>query len=422
MHDLKSHKFTRRNILQTFSGFGLSCLLPGLDSRAAEKRGPERGRSLITIWLAGGPSQLETFDPHPNSKIGDTVKAIPTTIPNLKIAGLYPQLAEQIDCLSVIRSLVSKEGDHERGTSYLKTGYRPDPTTTFPSIGSLYAHEAPNPKLEIPQHVSITGGQWASRGGFLGAEHDAFKIFDPGLNVRNMKPRVSTERQKKRLSDLEIVTQAFQKGRKTQTENTLHQLTVARALEMMNSKQLTAFEITDEPEPVKKAYGDTRFGRGCLVARRLVEQGVRAIEVTLPGWDSHTDNLDTHKTKAAILDPAISTLLRDLKERDLLESTVVLCIGEFGRTPKVNALGGRDHWPTGFSCLLGGSTLHAGRVIGATDPTGKNKDPENPISIPDLYATVMSALGINYAKELMTPIGRPISLSDGKPIPELLNS
>ena len=189
---------------------------------------------------------------------------------------------------------------------------------------------------------------------------------------------------------------------------------------MMTSDQLKAFIVDDEPAAVRAAYGDSSFGRGCLVARRLVETGVRAVEVTLQGFDSHADNFDAHTTNAAVLDPAFASLMRDLVQRDLLRSTVVLCIGEFGRTPNINPLDGRDHWPTGFSCLVGGGGLKSGIVIGSTDPDGAKKDPSDPVKVADLYATIFSALGVDFRKEVITPIGRPMAYCEGQPIEQLL--
>ena len=189
---------------------------------------------------------------------------------------------------------------------------------------------------------------------------------------------------------------------------------------MMSSKQLSAFEIKDEPQPLRDAYGDSVFGRGCLVARRLVETGVRAVEVTLQGFDSHTNNFSTHQDKAAKLDPAFAALISDLKQRDLLESTIVLCIGEFGRSPSINPLAGRDHWPSGFSCVVGGGGLQSGIVIGETDPTGKKIEPKDPINVNDLYATIFKTMAVDYKQETITPIGRPMVFCDGQPIERLL--
>ncbi|MHC4877188.1 MAG: DUF1501 domain-containing protein [Planctomycetota bacterium] len=403
---------TRRSVLQSAAGLGLSFLMPALDLQAAEKRGSERAKSLLILWMAGGPSQLETWDPHAGSPTGGNAGSISTTLPGADICSLYPQMAEQIGELNIIRSLVSKEGDHERGTVYVKTGYRPDPILEYPAVSAIVARQLTDSQLEIPPHISLGGGQWPARGGYLGASHDAFRIFNPGRHLQNLRAMVGEERQQRRLKSLDVVTSAFARGKRLQVERTLHQRTVDNALKMMSSEQLKAFELDDEPAAVRSAYGDSQFGRGCLVARRLIETGVRAIEVTLTGWDSHASNHEGHVTQAGILDPAFSTLVSDLKQRDLLESTIVLCIGEFGRTPKINPLDGRDHWPNWFSCVVGGGGLAKGLVIGETDPEGQ-KDATDPIPVNDLYATLLHQLGIDPAEEMMTAIGRPIAFSDG---------
>jgi hypothetical protein len=403
--------FSRRDALRLSAGLGVSFLLPAIDLKAADKRAPQRLKSVIVVWLAGGPSQLETWDPHPGTKIGGPTRAISTQIPGVKIASLFPRVAEQIHHLSLIRSMISKEGDHERGTYMLKTGYRPDPTTIHPSLGAIVTQQAPNPQLEIPQHISLGEGPWPARGGYLGDQYDAFRIYEPGKGLHNMKMPVGDERQTRRLKNLEVISKAFLPGRGPAARKTLHQKTLDEALTMMSSEQLKAFQIEDEPESLKKAYGDSRVGRGCLVARRLVESGVRAVEVSMTGFDTHADNFEGMQTQAELLDPALATLIQDLKARDLLDSTIVMCLGEFGRTPKINGLDGRDHWPTGFSCLLGGGGLKSGVAIGETDPTGEKKDPADPVSVENLFATVLHQLGIDYQTELITPIGRPMALA-----------
>jgi len=411
----------RRSWLFTAASAGLSCWLPPLSTRAAERRGPERAKSLLTVWLAGGPSQLETWDPHPGDPNGGPTKAISTSLSGLQIADAFPRTADVIGSLSVIRSLISKEGDHERGTYHLRTGYRPDPSVRHPSLGSILVHERPPNGLAIPPHVAIDGGQWPPRGGFLGDEYDAFRIGNPGGPIANATARVADDRQRRRLSGLDVLERNFSVDRPTAERRTLHKQTTQDALLLMSSEQLKAFEIDDEPAEVKAAYGDDRFGKSCLVARRLIETGVRSVEVTLNGFDSHTNNFEVHREKAAILDPALATLIKDLEARDLLSSTVVLVLGEFGRTPKINPFDGRDHWPKGFSCLLGGGGIAAGRVIGATDPEGI-KNPERPVPIADLFATILAAFDLDPAKELLSPIGRPLKLADGSPIAELLPS
>lgn len=417
---------SRRAILRVACAGGVSFLLPAMSAAAANLRGSERKKSLITLWLAGGPSQLDTWDPHPESKHGGPVRAIKTSVPDLKIAHLFPQTAEQMHHLSVIRSLVSKEGDHERGTYFVQTGYRPDPTVVHPSLGAILARSLPDESVEIPMHVALATGDSfeAPRGGYLGAEYDAFRIFDPGRNLQNMRARVPAERQERRIENLQAISQAFQRRRELQAEATRHQQVLQQALTMMASDQLRALELDDEPRAVRERYGETRFGRGCLVARRLVEQGVRSIQVTLSGFDTHANNFEGHQTQARILDPALAALIDDLAERDLLPSTVLLCIGEFGRTPRINGLDGRDHWPHGFSCLIGGGGLRSGIVLGATDPDAqvadKTRPPHDPVTIPDLYATILATMGVDASEEIITPIGRPLRLAEGTPLDRLL--
>lgn len=415
-----SMMLNRRCLLFSSACAGLSFLMPPLEGRAADRRGPERRKSLLTIWLDGGPSQLETWDPHPTRASGSSVKAIKTSATGLQIADLYPQTAEAMQHLSVIRSLVSKEGDHERGTYHLKTGYRPDPSVRHPSIGSILVHETPAHQMALPPHVALDGGQWPPRGGFLGDEFDAFRVSEPGGPLANTTARVSDDRQRRRMQGLDLLQRSFTQGRAGIERRTLHRETTGEAIALMQSEQLSAFEIADEPLVVKRAYGETRIGRSCLVARRLLESGVRAIEVTLGGFDSHTNNLETHRDRAAELDPALSTLVAELASRDLLASTVILVIGEFGRTPKINAFGGRDHWPSGFSCLIGGGGLASGKVIGATDPAG-TRPPSAPVPVADLFATVLSALDLEPSRELMSPIGRPLKLSEGSPLLKLVS-
>jgi hypothetical protein len=406
--------------LRAAAALGLSFLLPPLEARAAKERGIARKKSLITIWLEGGPSQLETWNPHPGTKIGGPTKTISTSLSGLQIADTFPQMAAEIQALSVIRSLVSKEGDHERGSYLLRTGYRPDPTLRHPSLGAILVNQLPDASIVLPQHIAIGNSNWPPRGGFLGDQFDAFRVFEPGQPVPNLGSRVPTTRQKQRLANLEVVSKTFEKGRRRQVERTLHQHTIEHALEMMSTDQLRAFQIDSEPKKLRDAYGNTPFGRGCLVARRLVETGVRAIEVALTGFDTHANNFNGHRDNARILDPAFATLLRDLRERDLLHSTVVLCIGEFGRSPAINPLDGRDHWPSGFSCLIGGGGFKSGLLIGSTDPAGVKKEPADPIEVADLFATLLRAFDIDPAHEVITPIGRPMAFSKGKPIARLL--
>jgi len=409
----------RRGFLRLASLCGAAWMTPitHLLARAAERRRP--AQSIIMLWLQGGPSQLETFDPHPGTNIAAGTAAVRTAVKDVELAAGLERTAEEMGSVALIRSMVSKEGDHERGTYTMKTGFRPDPTVVHPSLGAICCHELPAAGVDIPRHVSILPGQWPARGGFLGESYDAFKTGDPAGEVRDTKSRTSRQRDEQRLKQLEVVESAFARGRHGRVEGTLHRETLERARKLMSSEQLKAFDVSGEPLALRRSYGETPFGRGCLAARRLIGVGVRCVEVTLDGWDAHVNNHAIHRERLAILDPALSALLRDLRERDLLERTLVVVAGEFGRTPALNAVGGRDHWPNGFSVALAGGGIRGGQVIGETDPEGKEK-PTNPVSVGDLHATILTAVGIDPKKVNQTPIGRTVRFSEGEPIAALL--
>ncbi|MCA8924030.1 MAG: DUF1501 domain-containing protein [Planctomycetes bacterium] len=375
-------------------------------------------RSVIWVWLEGGPSQLETFDPHPGTKIGGPTQAIDTRLRGVQIGADYPRLAERLDRVSLIRSMVSKEGEHQRGRYLLHTGYPVSATIEHPSLGAVLAHELERPEVEIPKHVCLLTPD-PPRGGYLGGAYNAFAVGDPAQPVRGLTPNVELERLDARLTKLELLERRFRAGRAERVDATQHETLATRARVMLSSTQSEAFQIDQEPAAVREAYGGTPFGNACLAARRLVEVGVPAIEVSLGNWDSHVDNFDLHRGLAAKLDAGLSALLDDLEQRDLLQSTLVLCGGEFGRTPTVNPLGGRDHWTQGFSYLVAGGGLARGRVIGSTDPQGAGK-PTDPVAPRDLLATVYKQLGVDGSREFYTPEGRPVLLNEGTPLPALL--
>lgn len=404
-----------------FLAAGLGSLLTPLGTtlaRAAEKtRTP--AKSVIVLWMGGGPSQLETFDPKPGTNIAAGTKAINTAAKGVQLAAGLDQLADQMGHVALVRSLWSKEGDHERGTATVKTGVRPDPSVTYPSLGAIVCHALPGAGVEIPRHVSILPNEWPARGGVLGGEYDAFKVYDPADKVPDTTPHVAQERFEQRLEDLKVVEDAFAKGRGKRVEATGHRETMDRAKRMMSSEQLKAFDVSREPEAVRKEYGNTPFGRGCLAARRLIEVGVRCVEVTLGGWDTHANNHEITMRLKGTLDPAFAALIRDLKQRDALKDTVVLCVGEFGRTPQVNALSGRDHWPHNFTAALAGGGIRGGVVVGESDPAG-GKEPKDRQPVENLHATVLAALGIDHTKTIRSPIGRTFPRSEGTPIKALL--
>lgn len=424
--------FTRRSAMGAAVGLsGIGWLTAAAERLARAEEVQARGkpaRSLIVLWMSGGPSQLETFDPHAGSGIAhEGMRAIKTAAKEIELADGLPLIAEQMDSISLVRSLVSKEGDHERAVYNVKTGFRPDPTLMHPSLGSIVCHQLSD-NVEIPRHVSILPGQYPARGGYLGAQFDAFKTYDPIGSVPDVTARVSPARAAKRLEDLQNVVEAtFARGRIAKLpERTLHSASIAAARQMMSSEQLKAFEVKQAPESLRNEFGDSAFGRACLAAVQLIEVGVRCVEIELGGWDSHANNLEVVKARCATLDPAFAALIKQLKARNLFDSTVVLWTGEFGRTPKINPAGGRDHWPHGFTAALAGGGIQGGRVIGSTSPDPKLDEKQrladvtDPRNVEDLHATILHALGIDFTQEIETPIGRPMAFSKGQVIRELL--
>lgn len=442
---MKSHEYecgsqahhSRRSWMKGVAAFGAASWLTPLASvlaRQAEGSSRQPAKSVIVLWLQGGPSQLETFDPHPGSNIAGGSKAIETRVKGVMLGEGLPNVAEVMDKISLVRSLTSREGDHERAIYNIKTGFRPDPTLIHPSVGAIVCRQTEDldrDSIDIPRHISILSQQFPSRGGYLGNRFDPFHIGDPNQPIPDLVRPVDDVRYRKRLSDLTHVVDAeFSRGR-IQSPGVgaavARDLTQA-ALRMMDSEQLAAFDVSNATQAQRDAFGDSSFGRGCLAAVRLIETGVRCVEVSLGGWDSHIDNHEIHANLNKILDPAFAALIRELEDRDLLDSTVVMCAGEFGRTPTINPAGGRDHWPHGFSVALAGGGIQGGRVLGETNPEPKldpdhpELDIEQPVAVQDVHATILSALGIDPALELITPIGRPMTLTDkGSVLRELID-
>lgn len=417
--------WSRRRFLQgsTLAGLGWLTPLSRQLARGAEATG-KRPKSVIVLWMEGGMSQLESFDPHPGSAIAYGGKAITTAAKGLRFGAGLPLTAELAHDFSVIRSVTSKEGDHSRATYNVKTGYRPFPNLVHPSIGAIICHALPGPGgtvVDLPSHISILPGGFPARGGYLGARHDAFQTGDPVQPIPDVRSPATGDRQRQRLDSLAVLEQSFAEGRLARlgSERTLHRTLVERAQRLMSSEQLAAFDVSGVPAAERAAFGDSPFGRGCLSAIRLIEAGVRCVEVTLRGWDTHIDNAEGQATQLALLDPALSALIRTLKDRDLYDDTLLLVATEFGRTPKLNVAEGRDHWPHGFSVLLGGGGLRGGIAVGETDPKGENREPARAVRVEDVHATILRRLGIDTSEELLTPIGRPVKLSEGRVIQEL---
>ena len=418
--DLWSSQMNRRGFLQVGTGGLLSLLLAQwLDPRAAAAQtAPAKAKACILLWMNGGPSHIDTWDPK-TGPTGGKFKSIQTRVPGIEICEHLPQLAERADKLAIVRSMTSKEGNHQRAQYLMHTGYTPNPTITHPSLGSWVSEELGDPKSDLPSFVSISGPSIGA--GFLGVQNGPLIVQNPSQSIQNIAyPRnVNADRFQQRRNALSILESQFEaetrdikvKGRRNVYD---------KAVRMMHSPRLKAFDITQEPAAVTAAYGNTDFGRGCLMARRLVETGVRFVEVVLDRWDTHQDNFGRSQKQMETFDPAFATLLKDLEERKLLDSTLVIWMGEFGRTPRINGNDGRDHYPQAWSAVLAGGGVRGGQVYGQTDAEGA-KVVEKPVTVPNFFATVSTLLGMNPNKSVMTPVGRPIAITEqGQPIRELM--
>jgi hypothetical protein len=402
------------------SAVSLSGWLKVLANRAAES--PAKHKSCILLWMDGGPSHKDTFDMKPGTKDGGEFKPIATSVPGIQISEHFPKFAKVMNHAAILRSMSTDEGAHPRAKYYLHTGYKEGQGgLTYPSLGSLVSAEIGRPDAPMPNYVAIGARSYGA--GFLGARHSPLIVNDPARGVENLRPMVNSSHFEDRLGLLQEMESAFYRDYKAEASAD-HKTTYRRAITLMQSKEAKAFDLTQEPASSRAAYGSSRFGDGCLLARRLVEAGVSFVEVTLGGWDTHQNNFERVKQLSQQCDPAMAALVHDLKQRGLLESTLIVWMGEFGRTPRINQRGakpGRDHYPRAWSALMIGGGIKGGQVIGKTDKEGATVV-ERKTSALDFLATVCELLGVNWKKQNNTPIGRPIRIVDkgANPIKELL--
>ena len=375
----------------------------------------KQGRAMILLWMAGGPSQLETFDPKPDHENGGPTRAIPTSVPGIRIAEGWERTAHVMDDVALIRSMTNKEGNHPRATYQMHTGYAPAGSVKHPSFAANVAHQIGDRSLDLPSVVSVGPTQGA---GFLGVEYEPFVVQNPGQVPQNVASPVPDSRITRRLGLFGKLENEFaERGARQAVENQRQLYEKAAGLVM--SEQTKAFDVSDEPNELREAYGNSQFGRGCLLARRLVETGVSFVEVRSNGWDTHTEHFDRIETLSAGVDPALATLITDLKQRGMLERTLVVWMGEFGRTPKVSARGGRDHYPRAFNVALAGGGVRGGQVVGATTDDG-TAIKDRPVTVPDLFSSFCRSLAVDPTHENISPLGRPLKIVDGGEVVEEL--
>ena len=442
-------RFTRRDWLRLsmlgLAGHSLSGWLPTLAAESGRLSG--RTRSVILLWMPGGPSQTDTFDMKPGHANGGEFKPIDTSVPGIQICEHLPKLAQQMQHAAIVSSMQTKEGDHLRATYHLHTGYLPQPPVQYPTMGSLLSHELHNDQLDLPGFVSITPNPFFNQGlgaGFLGPSRAPLVVgggnmvgpmpaageYGQPLNVSDIAlPKgVAEGEAAKRIEMLTAMEDSFA-GSRPALATSSHREAYRQAVRMMRSPAIKAFNLEEEPAALREAYGKNRFGQSCLLARRLVEQGVPFIEIGLSsvegvqafGWDTHSNNFPTVKGFCDVLDSGWATLLTDLEQRGLLESTLILWMGEFGRTPRINGSGGRDHYPNAWTTVLCGGGIKCGQRFGKTSDSGEAVD-ESPVSVSQLFATVCRTLEIDPMKQNMSNVGRPIRIVEPgvQPIEELL--
>ena len=428
------------------TGYSMSGWLETLAADVAQH--PTRKRSCILLWMTGGPSQIDTFDLKPGHANGGPFKEIRTSSPDLRISEHLPQLAKFGDRMAVVRSMSTKEGEHGRATFLLRTGYQPTGPIQYPSLGSLVAKELGSDDTPLPNFVSIAPARFfnaAAYGpGFLGPQYAPLIVGDNNSFFQNQD---GTYEQALKVQDIDLpngVDRAHAEARIDLLQEMegdflaghpgvapiSHKTAYDRAVKLMRTDANKAFNLHEESPKLRDRYGRNLFGQGCLLARRLVERGVPFIEVSLAGlrennmffnWDSHQQNFQAVRKLSEILDPAWGTLMEDLSVRGLLDSTLIVWMGEFGRTPKINGGQGRDHFPNAWSTVLAGGGIKGGQAHGKTSADG-TKVETRPTTVSDFLATICLALGIDQLKQNNSNVGRPIRIADkaAQPIKEIL--
>ena len=415
---------SRRGFLKQLSIGGASAGLASLSwrdmliARSAELR--KHGKAMILLWMDGGPSQYETFNPKPGSKYQGPSKSIQTSVPGIDVAENWPETAKVMDKIAVIRSMQSNEADHFRAIKLVRTGYPITPTINYPTWGSVVARDRWDPGFDLPAFVRIGEPRIKTRdvnSGVLGTRFESFKIDEPGKLPPDVKPTVPPDVLRRRLAlssrlDEQFASEGGEKFVREKKE------IYDRTSRFVLSPMLDAFDLDHEPAALRTAYGDSPFNQGCLLARRLVERGVSFVEVistgTLndQGWDTHKRGFVENPVLANETDSGYATLLRDLASRGMLEDTLVVWMGEFGRTPKFKANGGRDHYAKGWITCMSGGGVKTGQTIGATDKDGIEVS-DRPVGVQDLFVTVCHILGMDPHEEYVTDQDQPLKLVDG---------
>ena len=423
---LRADEITRRhfitNAARTYLGVHLLPML-GASLASAAPTGAAaaaKAKHVIYLFMAGGMSHLDTFDPKPKRKavMGPT-ETIPTSSDDIQIGHYLSHTAKVMDECCVINSMNSKQGAHEQGSYIMHTSYNMLGTIRHPSLGSWVLKLGGRLHPELPGFVAVNTSPELTGGGFFGAKYAAAPIGNPeeGLQDCRRPAEVAEEDFARRLALADKLNRRFHQ-RYPNTDVGSYEELYQEATRLMHSKDLAAFDLSQESQATRNLYGKGRFAQGCLLARRLVQHGVRFVEVQLGGWDTHYDNFTGVAGRCREFDQAFAALITDLKKTGKLADTLVVVATEFGRTPEIKSehSDGRDHHPGAFSCLLAGAGIKGGMRYGETDATG-NKVRKDPVSVQDFNATIAHALGLPHDLVLMSPSKRPFRMADtGKPI------
>jgi hypothetical protein len=402
------------------AAFGIT-LLDGLAGRPATAAPAAGGTNVIYLMMRGAMSHIDTFDPKPGREEQGETKAIATKLPGVMFGEHLPLLAGLADRLAVIRSLTTETGAHEQGTYLMRTSYPQLNSIRHPAFGSWALHVLGKRSRDLPGYVLVGNGNEHPGCGFLDPAVTPVPLADSERGLENIaRPAyLSQANFERRLSLAERIDGDFKRhyaGRQIEAYDQMY----ADAVRLMGSGDLAAFDISKEDAATRERYGRSRLGQGCLLARRLVESGVRCVEVEMGGWDMHRDLWEELPEKVGELDTAMAALIDDLAARGLLGSTLVVLATEFGRTPKVNENAGRDHHPAVFSCVLAGAGVKPGVVHGASDAAGRLPD-RDAVSVADFNATIAAACGMPWEKEFVAPNGRPFKIgNDGTPVAAVL--
>lgn len=418
-------KMNRRNFVRAGLGAGLGALFAGagMSTRSAiagtGQPSITAAKRCVVLFMHGGASQIDTFDPKPGRPTAGEFKTIESSVSGLAMSEHLPGLAARMHQLTLIRSLTAKEGNHDRARYLMHTGFSPQGGVVHPGLGAHAARAAADRTGDLPGYVSLNlPGQGP---GYLGAAYSPFIVPNTEKPVRNLAPPESLDdaRVDRRLELWRGLEGEFAKSHGSSAVVGARQIG-ERAVAMTRAPELAAFDLGRESQQSRDRYGQGSFAQGCLMARRLLEAGVPYVEVGMRGWDTHDDNFGQVRTLSGELDRGASALIDDLIASGLWSETLLIWLGDFGRTPRINARGGRDHFPRVSSVVLGGGPIRAGEVIGASDLDGEDIA-ERPVTVPDLFASLALALGVDGGETHVTSAGRPVTTVDeaGKVVSEL---